>query len=138
MAGSVPISTLMRINSTTKDLLIQLYDLAPLDMDLIIILIKNKVPMTLEELTREGNRDKSTVFRSLQKLVSMGICNKEIRTLKEGGLYHVYSIIALNIFKKETEKKVMELEESIRKVLGRFEKDLAKMVADFYDTNKKL
>jgi predicted transcriptional regulator len=106
-------------------------------MDLIIILIRNKVPMTLDDLTKEGNRDKSTVFRSLQKLVSIGICNKETRTLREGGHYHLYSMIPLSIFKKETEKRVRDLEESIHKVLKRFEKDVDEMVNEFYGAEQQ-
>jgi predicted transcriptional regulator len=57
------------VNSTVKDLFIYLYDLSPLELDLLFILIKNKKSMTLEELAKKVDRDKSTVFRSLQKLV---------------------------------------------------------------------
>ncbi len=60
-----PISALTRMNSTLKDLFLYIYDLSPLEMDLLIILIKNKEAMTLEELTKEVDRDKSTIFRSL-------------------------------------------------------------------------
>jgi predicted transcriptional regulator len=88
--------------------------------------------MTLEELTRELDRDKSTVFRSLQKLVSLGICLKETRTIKEGGLYHVYSAIDIESFKLETEKKVKELEKSFNRILKKFEADMQTMISDFY------
>jgi hypothetical protein len=37
-----PISSITRINSTVKDLFIYLYDLSPLDLDLLIIMIQNK------------------------------------------------------------------------------------------------
>jgi predicted transcriptional regulator len=134
MTGTLPISTLTRMNSTLKDLFIYLYDLAPLDMDILIILIKNKKAMTLEELTRLENRDKSTVFRSLQKLVTLGIISKETRTLKEGGYYHVYSSIPIEIFKLETEKKIKELEQSFKRILKGFEADMENMVSTFYQT----
>jgi predicted transcriptional regulator len=134
MTGTLPISTLTRMNSTLKDLFIYLYDLAPLDMDILIILIKNNKAMTLEELTRLENRDKSTVFRSLQKLVTLGIISKETRTLKEGGYYHVYSAIPIEIFKLETEKKIKELEQSFKRILKGFEADMENMVSTFYQT----
>jgi predicted transcriptional regulator len=88
--------------------------------------------MTLEELTRELDRDKSTVFRSLQKLVSLGICLKETRTIKEGGLYHVYGAIDIESFKLETEKRVKELEKSFNRLLKKFEADMQIMISDFY------
>lgn len=134
MTGTLPISTLTRMNSTLKDLFIYLYDLAPIDMDILIILIKNKKPMTLDELTKLENRDKSTVFRSLQKLVALGICSKETKTLREGGYYHVYCAIPVEIFKLETEKKVRELEQSFRRILKGFENDMEHMVSSFYQT----
>jgi predicted transcriptional regulator len=130
--ASPPISALTRMNSTLKDLFLYIYDLSPLEMDLLIILIKNKEAMTLEELAKEVDRDKSTVFRSLQKMVGLGIISKETKTIKEGGHYHVYSSIPIDVFKIETEKKVKELEQGLHRILKKFEADLEKMVATFY------
>ncbi|MFL6322770.1 MAG: hypothetical protein ACJ71P_07635 [Nitrososphaeraceae archaeon] len=47
------------------------------------------------------------------------------------------SLIALDVFKKETEKRVRELEDSIHKVLRRFEKDLDEMGTHFYIIGQK-
>jgi predicted transcriptional regulator len=127
-----PIKTITRMNSTVKDLFIYMYDLSPLELDLLFILIKNKKSMTLEELAKKVDRDKSTVFRSLQKLVDLGICNKETKTLKEGGYYHAYSGIDIESFKMETEKRVKELEDSFHRLLRKFEEDMAKAISSFY------
>ena len=127
-----PIKTITRINSTVKDLFIYMYDLSPLELDLLFILIKNKKSMTLEELAKKVDRDKSTVFRSLQKLVDLGICNKETKTLKEGGYYHAYSGIDIESFKMETEKRVKELEDSFHRLLKKFEEDLGNAISSFY------
>lgn len=134
------INALTRINSTVRDLFIYLYNLSPLELDILLTLITkssndNKNFMTLEELTRELDRDKSTVFRSLQKLVSLGICLKETRTIKEGGLYHAYSVIDIESFKLETEKRVKELEKSFNRILKKFEADMQVMISDFYQHN---
>jgi predicted transcriptional regulator len=134
------INALTRINSTVRDLFIYLYNLSPLELDILLTLItksanNNKDFMTLEELTRELDRDKSTVFRSLQKLVGLGICLKETRTIKEGGLYHVYSVIDIESFKLETEKRVKELEKSFNRILKKFEADMQTMISDFYQNS---
>lgn len=126
------IKTITRMNSTVKDLFIYMYDLSPLELDLLFILIKNKKSMTLEELAKKVDRDKSTVFRSLQKLVDLGICNKETKTLKEGGYYHAYSGIDIESFKMETEKRVKELEDSFHRLLKKFEEDLGNAISSFY------
>jgi predicted transcriptional regulator len=137
VSSSPPVSTLTRMSSTLKDLFIYIYDLTPLDMDVLIILVKNnsgkkKTPLTLENISKYANRDKTSVFRSLQKLVNLGICNKEAKTQKGGGLYHMYSAIEMQIFKMETEKKVKELEASFRRILKQFEQDMDNMVKTFY------
>jgi predicted transcriptional regulator len=120
------------MNSTLRDLFIYLYDLSPLEIDMLYILIRNKKPMTLEELAKKVDRDKSTVFRSLQKLVGLGICNKETKTLKEGGYYHAYSAIDIESFKIETEKRVKELEDSFHRLLKKFEEDIGRAILSYY------
>jgi predicted transcriptional regulator len=127
-----PIKTITRVNSTVKDLFIYLYDLSSLELDLLFILIKNKKSMTLEELAKKVDRDKSSVFRSLQKLVGLGICIKETKTLREGGYYHAYSAIDIESFKIETEKRVKELEDSFHRLLRKFEEDLGRAISSFY------
>ena len=128
-----PLSSLNRMNSTVKDLFIYIYDLSPLDLDLLLLLIKSKKPMSLEELAKQANRDKSTVFRSLQKLVSLGICVKETKTIKEGGYYHMYSAIDIKTFKMETEKKVKDLEASFHRLLRKFEDNMQEIISSVYE-----
>jgi predicted transcriptional regulator len=138
MSTSSPsIATLTRVNSTVKDLFVYLYNLSQLETDLILLLMLNsKSPMTLEQLANDVSRDKSTVFRSLQKLVSLGIVTKETRSIQEGGYYHVYGVIDTESFKIETEKRVKELERGVHRILKKFEKDLENMMAEFYRNNK--
>jgi predicted transcriptional regulator len=117
------------MNATLKDLFIYLYDLAPLELDLLLLLnrISNK-PLTLDEISKEADRDRTTVFRSLQKLVKAGICNKETKTMKEGGYYHVYSSIDIETFKLETQKRVNELKGGLDRILKKFEEDMNKAI----------
>ena len=131
-ASSIPISTLTRMNSTLKDLFLYIYDLSTLETDLLITLVKGRKTMTLEQLAKQADRDKSTVFRSLQKLVTLGIISKETRTLKEGGYSHIYRAIPIEMFKLETEKRVKELEASLNRLMKKFENDLERMAASFY------
>jgi predicted transcriptional regulator len=130
--GAPPLSSLTRMNSTIKDLFIYIYDLSPLDLDILFLLIKNNKAMTLEEIVKEVDRDKSTAFRSLQKLVTLGICFKETKTIKEGGYYHVYSAIDVKTFKMQTEKKVKELEASFHRILRKFEDNMQEIVETIY------
>lgn len=134
--GAPPLSSLTRMNSTVKDLFTYIYDLTPLDLDILFLLIKDKKAMALEDIIKKIERDKSTVFRSLQKLVLLGICVKETKTMREGGYYHVYSAIDLKTFKMETEKKVKDLEASFHRILRKFEDNMQEMVESLYEDNQ--
>ena len=89
----------------------------------------------MEELARKADRDKSTIFRSLQKLVGLGICIKDTKTLKEGGYYHAYSAIDMESFRMETEKRVKELHESFDRLLRKFEDEWKKQFYHFTKNN---
>lgn len=124
-----PINSLTRANSSGKDLLAYLYDLSPLDLNLFVILLQARQPMTLENLADRTNRDKSTVFRSVQKMVVLGLCAKEARSIKEGGYYHIYSAVDVATIKKNMKQKVEEIRGSLDRILKRFDEDLDEMVA---------
>jgi predicted transcriptional regulator len=127
------IASITRMNATIEDLIMSLYDLSPLEFDLLFALIARKKATSLDVLSKEVNRDKTTVFRCLQKLVNLRICEKETKTLKEGGWYHVYSAIDVAAFKMETEKRVKEIKESFDGLLSKFEADLNKTLNSIYD-----
>jgi predicted transcriptional regulator len=135
MPSTPPINTLTRMNATVKDLFIQLYDLSPLDLEILFMLIskKNDEPMTLDQISKEADRDRSTTFRSLQKLVGLGLCIKDTKTIKEGGYYHVYSVVDMKTFKMETERRVRDLQKSLERLLKKFESDMEQAISSMYE-----
>lgn len=141
MPAAPPVSTLTRSNSTVKDLFVYLYDLSPLELEILFLLVKNgnkentnnRKSMTLEEIGKKVKRDKSTVFKSLQKLVLLGIANKDTKTISGGGYYHVYSAIDIDTFKVEVQKKVKELKDSLDRIVRKFEDDIQTSITTFYD-----
>ncbi len=135
MPSIPPVNTLTRMNATVKDLFIQLYDLSPLDLEILFMLIskKNDEPMTLDQITKEADRDRSTTFRSLQKLVGLGLCIKDTKTIKEGGYYHVYSVVDMKTFKIETERRVRDLQKGLERLLKKFESDMQQAISSMYE-----
>lgn len=124
------------MNATVKDLFIQLYDLSTLELDILFMLIGNKnggEPMTLDEVSKEVDRDRSTTFRSLQKLVTLGLLIKETKTIKEGGYFHVYSVVDMETFKIETERRVRDLQKSLDRLLKKFESDMQQAISSMYE-----
>ncbi len=61
-------------------------------------------PSRADEIARHLNLERSTVYRSLQKLTDCGICIKKTETLKKGGYYHSYECKDISQIKKLAEK----------------------------------
>jgi predicted transcriptional regulator len=117
--------SITRVNSTVKDLIAFLYDLSSLDLEILLFLIRiNPASSTLEDLSKNVDKDKSTLSRSLQKLTNQRIVSKEIRALKGRGYYHVYASIDRDSFKIETQKRMTDLRKSLDRLLKNFEVDL--------------
>jgi predicted transcriptional regulator len=135
---SIPsVNTLTRLNATVKDLFIQIYDLSAPELDILFMLIsrEKEEPMTLDEVSKEMDRDRSTTFRSLQKLVSLGLVVKETKTIKDGGYFHVYSAVDRETFKRESERRVKDLQKSLDRLLKKFESDMQQAISSMYEKN---
>jgi predicted transcriptional regulator len=125
---SPSLNMLTNINASCKDLFVCMYDLSPSDVNMLGILLKQKKPKTLDEIAKIANRDRGTAFRTLQKLVSLGFCTKEMMTLKEGGYYHLYSVSSLDAIEKITEYRVREIQQALDMLMKKFRQDI-KLIA---------
>jgi predicted transcriptional regulator len=125
---SYSINMLTQFDYSCEDVFACLYNLSTSEISLLTILLKSRKPLTLEFLSNRINRDKGTVFRSLQKLVSLDLCTKESRTLKGGGYYHVYKAVDINRIEKNTERKIREIQKSLNKIMKKFKSNIKAMI----------
>lgn len=79
------------------------FDLKDLDLR-VYKKLKQVGPIRANELASHLNRERSTVYRSLQKLSKCGICKKITKTLKEGGYYHIYQCNSSKKIQKKAQK----------------------------------
>ena len=98
----------------------------------VVVPIGNVSP-DCTEVSKETDRDRSTTFRSLQKLVGLGLCVKETKTIKEGGYFHVYSVVDMETFRAETERRVKDLQKSLDRLLKKFEGEMQKAISSTYE-----
>ena len=70
------------------------------------------------------NKERSTVYRSLQKLTSSGLCMKKTKTIESGGYYHLYSCNDSAQVRKEIESCIDGWYKQMKKTLKNFEKEL--------------
>lgn len=124
---SPSLNILTSVNASCKDLFTCLYDLSPSDVNMLTILLKQKKPRTLDDIARIADRDRGTAFRILQKLVSLGFCNKETMTLKEGGYYHLYNATSIDAIERATEQRVKEIQQALDLLMKKFREDIKQM-----------
>jgi predicted transcriptional regulator len=71
-----------------------------------------------DELAKILNKERSTVYRSLQKLTKCGICIKKTKTLEKGGYYHHYTCSKDGIIRKSAEKCLEDWYLLMKKILA--------------------
>jgi len=85
-----------------NDVIQYIFDLNKLDIEIYQILkkIKKTRPQTL---SKKLSRERSTIYRSLQKLNKVGLCTKKTNKIKTGGYYYTYEINNSEKIKKNLE-----------------------------------
>jgi predicted transcriptional regulator len=119
------IQLLAKKTATCQDLLICLYNLKPIDLEILIATAKNP-QATLDQIANAVQRDRSSVHRCLSKLLSANLVIKESKTLKGGGYYHAYSMVEPEKIKEQTKIRVKEVTDSLNSLLDSFEDNLKK------------
>jgi predicted transcriptional regulator len=100
-----------------------MYALTDLDQEVLKRLLREG-PMKAEDLADSLERDRSTVYRSLQKLVSCQVASKESRSLERGGYYHVYSAVPKDLLRDRLEHCIEDWHTRMRDLLSRFDEDM--------------
>ena len=90
-------------NMCCEDVIKCVFDLNSLDVEVYKILQKMGKERA-DEIAKEMKKDRSTVYRSLQKLNCCGVCEKETKYLEKGGYYHIYSCNDISETKKNLNK----------------------------------
>lgn len=113
--------SLTKSSARCSDLLCCFFDLNDLEAKLFYT-VAARPGITLDDLANRVGRDRSTVFRCLQKISSAGLIYKEMDSLDKGGrVAHFYPSEIADI-KRLVESRVDALRSSMEKLLNDFEK----------------
>jgi len=72
------------------ELLACIHGLKQLDRDVFEVLTDRDRALTVDEIADPVGRERSTAYRSVQRLLSAGLIRKEQVNYEQGGYYHVY------------------------------------------------
>lgn len=81
---------MLRQDMACEGLLECFHGLKQLDRTCFEVLTESGEPLTVDEIAAEVDRERSTVYRSIQRLMQTGFVQKEQINYDDGGYYHVY------------------------------------------------
>lgn len=80
-----------------------------------------------DELANKVGKDRTTVYRSLEKLVRCGLCQKKKMILKGGGKYYLYMYKEPQMVKKLLEHCIENWYSSMKETLRELEKHISEL-----------
>jgi predicted transcriptional regulator len=69
-----------------------IYGLRPLDIEIFLLLAEHSEPLTVDEIGERIDRERSTAYRSVQRLIDSGFVQKKQINYEDGGYYHVFRL----------------------------------------------
>lgn len=106
--------------ATCKDIVKCMYRLSDFELAIYKRLAKQG-PMKPDDLAPVLKKDRSTIYRALQKLVAAGLAFRETKTIERGGYYHIYSSVAPNLLKERLHKCADDWFDNMNKAIEDFD-----------------
>ena len=109
-------------NMSCKDILQCIFDLNQYDLA-VFNTLKEKGELRVQTLAKHLNKDRSTIYRSLQKLTNCGICEKKTHALPKGGHFHTYSCSEIENLRDQMRTCINQWYENMQVTLTQLDKD---------------
>lgn len=132
----VSFSSLLRARAKCSDLLTCFLDLNELEVRLFYT-IASRGESTLDELSEEFRKDRSTIYRNLQKLVSLGLVYKEMTSLEKGGRVARFMPNDLLGIKEIVGQRIESLKRSMDSLMEDFEDRIIKEMQSYTVSTEK-
>ncbi|MFB6267150.1 MAG: helix-turn-helix domain-containing protein [Halodesulfurarchaeum sp.] len=97
-----------------------LYELNDLDRECYRLLARSAEPLTIDDLADRVDRERSTTYRSVQRLLDTGLVTKAQINYEQGGYYHVYDIADPDRVADEMQQRLNDWYAQIGYMIGRF------------------
>lgn len=99
-----------------------LHGLRELDKRVYKALVDADDPLTVDEIAADVDRERSTAYRSVQRLLQAGFIQKEQINYDDGGYYHVY---------RPTDPD--QIAEEMRRILNDWYAKVGQLIQEFED-----
>jgi predicted transcriptional regulator len=100
-----------------------IHGLKQLDRRVFTVLTEHEEPLTVDEVAAEVDRERSTAYRSVQRLVDSGFVQREQVNYDHGGYYHVF---------RPTDPD--EVADEMQRMLNDWYAKMGQLIGEFRDT----
>ena len=110
----------LRADMECEGLLECIHGLTELDRSCFEVVVRNDAPLTIDEIADEVDRERSTVYRSLQRLRQAGFVQKEQVNYDQGGYYHVFRPTDPDVVADEMQRMLNDWYAKMGQLIGEF------------------
>jgi len=106
------------------------HGLKALDKQCFSALVEAEEPLTIDDLAEVVDRERSTVYRAVQRLLEAGFVEKEQINYEHGGYYHVFK-----------PANPSEVRENMQRMLNDWYAKMGQLIQEFenkYDESRKV
>lgn len=118
MADSM--SEMLRQDMQCEGLLECFHNLKEIDKDVFRLLNETEESLTVDGIADKIDRERSTAYRSVQRLLQAGFIQKEQVNYEQGGYYHVYHPRAAEDIAQEMQRMLNDWYAKMGQLIGEF------------------
>ena len=112
----------LRADMECEGLLECFHGLKELDREVYRSLVETDERLTVDEIAEDVDRERSTAYRSVQRLLQSGLVQKEQVNYEQGGYYHVYRPVDAE-----------EVTEDMQRMLNDWYAKMGQLIQEFRD-----
>jgi predicted transcriptional regulator len=124
MADSM--SEMLRKDMQCEGLLECFHDLKAIDKQVFTLLHDREEPLTVDEIAEAVDRERSTAYRAVQRLLSAGFLEKDQVNYEQGGYYHVYRQRDAEAIASEMQRTLNDWYAQMGQLISAFERKYGK------------
>ncbi len=114
------VSELLQKEMECEGLLECIHGLKDLDKECFMSLVESDEPLTIDEIADRIDRERSTAYRSVQRLLQSGFVQKEQVNYEQGGYYHVYKPSDPDAIADKMESMLQEWQDQMDEMIQEF------------------
>ncbi len=107
-----------------------IFGLTELDKHCYNVLIESDAPLTIDEIAEGVDRERSTAYRSIQRLHDAGLIQREQINYDHGGYYHVFSPRPVESVTAEMQRTLNDWYAKMGQLIHEFEQTYADRIEE--------